>query len=245
MKENETAKVSNDILLEYYLEWSKNLDVELLKDAFSNPYYIKTPSDWWEKKYRIMIVGEEGAGGWGAGKTKWNPQTKDGIEKIMEYNSTQTYVQTVKRGEYWFGGEKYVLNNGQFWNRIRKICDLSEDVTVVWNNIDKIHRLGNKGTKCKLTDKQRMLLHKERILSKEIEILQPTIVVFFGWHWRSLECELPNIYDMVYQKYLENGSVPFRIEKNIFSLHPNAKKIGRTKAYGKKVLEQVKTLLTN
>ena len=235
MNDNKTAESTNSKLLDLYLQWSQKIDNSLFGDKFSNPYYISVPRDWWKKKNRIMIVGEEGAGQWGAGKAyllkgdeKWNPQTETGINIIMEYND-----QTVERKD---------CRRGMFWSRIRQICNLNKDISIVWNNIDKIHRLGNKGRECKLTDKQRKLLHQESILEKEIEILKPTIIVFLGWHWTSLQKELPELYDYAKQKYADNKNEPFVLKDKVFSLHPNSP-VGRTRVYGESVLEQIKSLL--
>lgn len=240
MKENQTPELSNRRLLDYYLIWSKSLDESLFGCKFSNPYYISAPSDWWEKKHRIMIVGEEGAGNWGvgAGDKEWDPRTESGIKKIMEYNSTETYGQTVERKS---------CRRGMFWSRIRKIYDLDNDISIVWNNLDKIHRLGNSGKECKLTPKQRMLLHQVKVLETEIEILKPTIIVFLGWHWVSLEQELSEeVYTKVYGQYFGNEREPILLNNMVFSLHPNDRKYGgRTIAYEEKVLEQVRKMLHN
>ena len=95
--------------------------------------------------------------------------------------------------------------------------------------------------------KQRMLLHQVKVLETEIEILKPTIIVFFGWHWVSLEKELSEeVYTKVYGQYFGNEREPILLNNMVFSLHPNDRKHGgRTIAYEEKVLEQVRKLLQN
>ena len=245
MKENQTPELANSLLLDFYWQWSHRIDESLFGVEFSNPYYIKTPSDWWEKKHRIMIVGEEGAGTCGAGKREfssgdenWNPRTELGINKIMDYNGSETHDQTAERNS---------CRKGLFWSRIRKIYDLDKNISIVWNNIDKIHRLGNSGKECRLTPKQRTLLHQAKVLGTEIEILKPTIIVFFGWHWLSLEKEIPeDIYTDVYRRYTGHESEPILLNNMVFSLHPNDRTYGGcTKVYEEKVLGRVRSLLNH
>ena len=57
----------NKKLLEYYSQWLKTIDKSFFAEHFSNPYFITAPTDWDNAKYRIMIIGEEGYGNWGAG----------------------------------------------------------------------------------------------------------------------------------------------------------------------------------
>ena len=59
-------------LLVMYKEWAnefKEIDNgRFLTEQYSNPYYISIPDNWFDNNVRIMIVGEEGFGEWGAGK---------------------------------------------------------------------------------------------------------------------------------------------------------------------------------
>lgn len=73
-----------------------------------------------------------------------------------------------------------------FWCRFKKVKDFV--YPCVWNNLDKIHLLRKK---CALSTDDEILLHytKTKILQKEIEILKPTTVMFFGWHKESLKEE--------------------------------------------------------
>ena len=160
---------------------------QLLGDGYSNPYFLAVPDNWRSATQRIMIVGEEGHGKWGAGKSDgWRFDDIDRIQKFNEeYMNSQIGLDDI-----------YSRNNSPFWKRFRKIADIG--YPCVWNNLDKIHRLGN--GKCALTDKERTLLHstETKLLYEEIRLLSPTVVVFFGWYGLSLQAELPSLFKMVY-----------------------------------------------
>ena len=176
-----------------YEEWSNELKINcsaLLDSCYSNPLYIGIPQEWELAKQRIMIVGEEGYGSWGYGKayglkkgeSAW---TIHDIEKIQNYNLCAI--------------EKYTKGRTAFWRRFKKIKDLG--YPCIWNNLDKIHYLQKrKGLKHQLSKAEEQLLHstKIKILQKEIEILKPTVVVFFGWYYSSLIHELPDICNKLY-----------------------------------------------
>ena len=103
----------NKKLLEYYSQWLKTIDKSFFAEHFSNPYFITAPTDWDNAKYRIMIIGEEGYGNWGAGKKDgWNPNEKTGIEKIMGYNEEYLKGQIIDRKNY----KDY--NSSAFWTRV-------------------------------------------------------------------------------------------------------------------------------
>ena len=123
----------NKKLLEYYSQWQKTIDKSFFAEHFSNPYFITAPTDWDNAKYRIMIIGEEGYGNWGAGKKDgWNPNEKTGIEKIMGYNEEYLKGQIIDRKNY----KDY--NSSAFWKRVRNIKDLdASNISIAWNNIDK------------------------------------------------------------------------------------------------------------
>ena len=125
--------------------------------------------------------------------------------------------------------------------------------SITWTNLDMIHRSAKNGN-CKLKKKNRKALHDTdiKILSKEIEILRPTHVIYFGWYGISLEKELPDVFTRLYpnglgddsqwkegkmSKYQENGTW------HIFTYHPSwgyrQKRDDNGKNYEDKVLNQI------
>ncbi len=169
---------------------------QLLGDKYSNPYFISVPARWYSSPQRIMIVGEEGHGEWGAGKSDgWQINDIARIQKFNEeYMNSQIGLDDV-----------YLRNTSPFWNRFRKIADMG--YPCVWNNLDKIHRLGN--GKCALSERERLSLHstETKLLSEEIQHLNPTTVVFFGWYGISMQAELPSLFSKVYPKGLGDDSL--------------------------------------
>ena len=251
-------KARNDIL-DLYEKWAKEVEEidngKFLGKDYSNPYYISIPDNWFESDVRIMIVGEEGYGEWGAGKQYgWREGESswefDDFKNIMDYNRIKTLVQV---GAKLIPDEERLCNKtrNKFWIRYYNIYK-ELGLPCVWNNLDKIHLRGNKN--CALSKEDRKKLHsvKNKILSKEIEILKPTIVLFCGWSERKIafENELPkDIYDKFYNDYDEYKPTKYKIYsiKNddvhyIFSYHPHyANRIeGYEEAIIKLINEQIK-----
>lgn len=234
-------KIMKEALKELYEQWSNEIETNcsaLVEGEYSNPYYVSIPEDWETSKLRIMIVGEEGYGTWGCGKScGWNeqdpPYTIKDVENIQRYNAwaIKTYTEQ---------------NKTAFWRRFKKI--MAFGYPCIWNNLDKIHSIiKRKRLKHKLTNVEKQLLHSTptKVLKREIEILKPTIVVFFGWYYESLCKELPEICKLLYPKGKEDDSLwkntVYQINKDnityVFTYHPSWGY--RTKGYEEKVMNDL------
>jgi len=175
-------------LLDLYKRWYseiKNNQPDLLKgNDYSCPYYVGIPEGWFKSDARILIVAENGFGYYGNGKD----------EGIIP--SDFKTLQEINLGEL----PKAVGNPDEgehpFWTRTRNICKYG--FPVAWTAIDKI--CIRRDRKSKLSDAEREKLHSvgTRVLAEEISILDPTIVLFFGWHEASLQHELPELYEEMY-----------------------------------------------
>ena len=228
-----------------YQKWETELMEkcpELINKQYSHPYYLHIPDDWYESQYRILIVGEEGHGE----KTFNLP-----IEEAQEFNRDFLLDQLNNEGKH-----------SPFWRRIWRIAELMKDkgypYSITWTNLDMIHRSAKNGN-CKLKKKDRKALHDTdiKILSKEIETLQPTHVVYFGWYGVSLEKELPDVFTRLYPNGLGDDS-QWKDEKmakfresgiwHIFTYHPSwgyrQKRDDNGKSYEDKVLNQISETLT-
>ena len=196
-------------------------------DIYSHPYYISLPDNWESAQARIMVVGEEGHG---------EKRINGSIEQIQKSLAEQF---------------DYLINNSHsnFWKRFRALTNLG---CCVWNNLDKVHRLSRYS--CRLSNKERKLLHSTntKILSKEIEILKPDIVIFFGWYGASIEMELPDVFKCLYPKGISNNvawfdSKHFTVELDgtvyIFTYHPAWRR--KPKDYENTILEIVKKHIKN
>lgn len=244
-------------LLVMYKEWAnefKEIDNgRFLTEQYSNPYYISIPDNWFDNNVRIMIVGEEGFGEWGVGKQYgWrkgeDPWAFDDFEKIINYNRIKTLKQVGTKLNLEEAGLCNKTNN-KFWIRYNNIYKLG--LPCVWNNLDKIHLLGNKN--CALSKKDREKLHSgiTKILAKEIEILKPTIILFCGWNDRNkaFKQEIPKIYDRFFVKakydYEEVSDCIYNVKTDkrcyIFTRHPNSRK--KPKFYEENIVSILKTMI--
>ena len=205
-----------------YNSWLNELKAiapTLLGKAYSNPYFSSIPEGWFDTdKPRILIVGEEGFGTWGCGKEDYSIHA-DEIEKIQKLNFDYLKKQLYPQ-------QNHETNKSPYWRRLRKV---SKYGVCAWTNIDKIHVL--KTRHCALSEADRKLLHSTntKILAEEIALLNPTHIVFFGWHGTSLSHELPELYAKLYpnganDKSVWNKSVvhfPHDGRHYIFTYHPN------------------------
>ena len=215
-----------------YAEELKSKCANLLTGDYSNPHCVYVPDDWAAAKNRVMIVGEEGYGAWGQGKQAG--LTLSDIEKIQKANGKIVDYILAKDND-----------NRKFWRRFKSISDF--DVPCIWNNLDKIYYMGKNRKRCCLTTTEENLLHSTniKILKEEINILKPSIVIFFGWYNNALNIELPAIYE----KLNPNGSDRlwknslYKIEDNgidyIFTYHPSWRGKYKPVDYEKKVVDCV------
>lgn len=232
-------------LMEMYAKWLKEADDSFFGEDFSNPYFMKAPADWDDKKYRVMIVGEEGNGVWGAGKGDgWNPKTAEGMCHIMQFNEEYLQTQVIIRQKS--NGYKY--NRSNFWRRMRAISDLSKDISIAWSNLDKFHHRKSLG--CKLSSEERALLHQTsiKVLAEEINILRPTHIIFFGWYSESLKAEIPNLFAELYKNKTNWQNTKMETIKTeaytaLFTYHPSWRGKYRPEGYEEKVIETIKNSL--
>lgn len=225
----------NNQLTQKYVQWLaeiKEKAPQLLEERYSNPDYISIPDEWFDTDGpRIMVIGEERFGEWGNGK-------KDGIPTEA--------IETIQKEHYCYlrdqlGSDKEKWNlKSKFWIWFRRVA---EHGVCAWSNIDKFHKLGKNN--CALSDSERKLLHSVdiKILQEEISILDPTHIIFFGWHGTSLLHELPELYGRLYpDKAWKKGVIPVENYEGrpcVFSNHPNRK----SKEYEDRVMETFKATL--
>lgn len=234
----DTANIQLTAVYQRYYDDLRSTAPELLDDGYSNPYYSSIPDGWFESTTRIMIVGEEGFGTWGCGKGDEHPIPANDFETIQNLNYSYLRKQLLQ--------DDGKLNNSAFWKRFRKISPYG---VCSWTNIDKIHRLANKN--CALSQTERKKLHSinTRVLFEEINVLNPTHIIFFGWYGVSLRHELPSLFEKMYPNGLGDNSVwnkdvvTFQEygRHYIFAYHPNWGY--RNEGYEDKVIDVLKKCL--
>lgn len=129
----------------------------------TNPFLISVNENYSESKNSIMIFGQE-TNGW-CGECGEASEYSKSIDKSLE-----TYVSFYLKG----GISKY---RGPFWNefkRIKKEVGKSKNAVFVWNNINKIGRIG----KGNVTEINEIQFREPSIVKAELKILKPQILVF-------------------------------------------------------------------
>lgn len=134
-----------------------------LNDRAANPLYLKVSDEYISSPNKIMVFGQE--------TNYWATECGNGgayCGKIQDV--TNIY-------------DKFYLKNGfkshksPFWNEFKRIVNGTKkhNTSVIWNNINKIGRLG-KGNIKSINDIQ---FEHFRVIKNEIEILKPSILLFF------------------------------------------------------------------
>lgn len=207
-----------------YEKWRPQIDKSFLNDKYSYPYFLSVPDDWCEKKLRIMIVGEEGAG--------IKEPFDASIEQAQEFNREFMNSQLET-------GKAY----SRFWSRIINIHKQHPEAALCWTNLDKIH-ISQKGNGALPSDDIRKLLHQTeiKILREEIGVLEPTHIIFFGWYNVSLEAELPEVHKILYSDtdaWKDGRPLWFECSGKyyVFSYHPGWGY--RKKGYEETVLQEL------
>lgn len=234
-------------LVEIYQKWAIELSNVVLLDnheTYSHPYYLHIPDNWFDSKYRLLIVGEEGYG-----EKQFDTSIADAQAFNRDYLKSQLGLPNPRN---------FTRSSSAFWRRIRVIARSLEGTpfSMTWTNLDKIHRSGRGN--CKLRKSDRVALHTTpiKILSEEINILQPTHVIYFGWYGISLESELPEVYKILYPAGSRDNSMwkggeinPIKINNvcHVFTYHPNwGQRIKNYKneiGYEEYVIEKIKETL--
>ncbi|SDM41166.1 Uracil DNA glycosylase superfamily protein [Daejeonella rubra] len=152
----ERLKIVDGHLKEY------NLNVPPEKKA-TNPFFITIPDDYGSYSNRIMIFGQE-TNGW-CNECGNNSEYSNSLDKSIE----------IYRKFYLNGG----INSysGPFWNefkRIRKAIQEHKNTVFLWNNVNKIGRIG-KGNIKEINEIQ---FRYFQLIRDEIELLKPNVIVF-------------------------------------------------------------------
>lgn len=133
----------------------------------TNPFLLKVPENYTDFSNKIMIFGQE-TNSW-CGECGDKSAFSNKIEK-----SIQIYQQFYLDG----GINRY---RGAFWNefkRIKKQVSESNNAVIIWNNINKIGRIG-KGNVHSINEIQ---FEYFNVIRDEIRLLKPNIIIFLTGH---------------------------------------------------------------
>ncbi len=210
----------NNKLLSLYQEKWEDLTEELQKINFnsnnelkaSNPLLINIDEDkFYASDIKIMIFGQETNSWYG----DFNPNINFSLEKYSEFfNSDYCYSYG---GQFWNGVKKF---NNKFKERYHQ-----KNIYLIWNNICKI---GNSQRNTNTSANYILEVEKNyfSIISKEIEIINPDIILFFTGP--NYDCFIENKFLNI-KKIEINGfnyrqliQLDFEDRKNLFrAYHPN------------------------
>ncbi|MGJ8591829.1 MAG: hypothetical protein ACSHXF_04740 [Aquaticitalea sp.] len=133
----------------------------------TNPFLIAVPKDYENFKNSIMIFGQE--------TNFWCRE----CGKLAEYSHSLKKSIEIYKSFYINGGiNKY---RGPFWNefkRIRREVTKSYSAYFIWNNINKIGRMG----KGNIREIDLIQFEHFNVVKDEIRVLKPRIIIFLTGH---------------------------------------------------------------
>lgn len=156
----------NEELFTFYRQYLINLINNFSqkeKLGVSKPLILNIPKTYNNNVVKIMIVGKETHGGWGSLSEITESKIEIEIEKLQS-----RYRQFINDDAV----------NSPFWNFFKKIGNRFEMdwKRIIWNNISKIDFL-NKTPPLFIQIKN---IEGYKLVKKEIEMLNPSIVIFLG-----------------------------------------------------------------
>jgi len=198
----EKFKILDEHLYQY------NLNVLNPENKATNPFCITIPEDYETYTNKIMIFGQE--------TNKWCRECGDGG---VYSNSLEESLDIYKK--FYLSGD-FFRYRGPFSNefkRIRREITKSKNAVFLWNNINKIGRMG----KGNIHEINQIQFEYFQPIRDEIQLLKPNILVFLTG---------PN-----YDFFIENNIGKFRqtlISDSIWQMHfedENLKSITSLKTY--------------
>lgn len=168
----------NKQLRELYSQWYKKTLLPFLKNKNTTIYSLPFVSGMLaEHKQTIMIIGQE-ARIYDHFTEYSNPQKliSDRQNWTLGYLSRQLYKNDDYKNYY---NEYIKYNRSPFWNFFRRF---KENYNIVWSNLDKVHTFTKGDVKALNIEDEVALnqrnLNGKSILEREIEIIQPDVVIF-------------------------------------------------------------------
>ena len=166
----------NHELNECQAKWLKQV-FEPFAEKYSNisyPFFLGVSEKYIQAQNRIMIVGQE-TNGWSTYKPDWS--IEDSQKWAIDYLNYQLHYSSDPALKEQFGRR----NSSPFWGFFKQFS--KDDIVPCWNNVDKAQRNIDGNTKslteamegelnCTLPDSNKTLFQKE------IEITQPSLIVF-------------------------------------------------------------------
>ncbi|WP_342154790.1 hypothetical protein [Methylorubrum sp. SB2] len=218
--------MTQDTLNARYRTFQKSLssvDHELL-DAFSPPLLLKIPDDWQQAAHRVMWIGQETADWSWEGKqlkadgVDWDYPDIMSLKDFAE-NEISLDALTYGYGEFEFAANHRV-NRSPFWRYFRWTMDEVRkhgNVSAVWTNVVRSSANSDQGYSLWAvpdTLRAEFLARQRGLLTAEIEILQPSLIIFVsGPHYDGFIGHELDGYKSV-------ALAPFTVRRAARLLHP-------------------------
>lgn len=185
----------NDGVLALFAQWKQEVGVknpQLFSGAFSNIFCPGVTNDWVQSTMRMMVIGEEAT---------WSSRDRYNYHKDAELRTCQRWIIDEMNGQL-TGTQK--PHKSPFWRRIRAMKKAFPDAAFFWANMDCINTSAGKA----LSSPDRKALHdcNTQLARQLVDIINPTHIIFFGWHDISLQHEFPDLCGVVYpHKFGDTG----------------------------------------
>lgn len=188
-----SSELINANIISMFEQWRieiKERNPYLLSDKFSNIFCTGVMDEWPQASMRVLIVGEEAT---------WRSRSNYEYTEETELQECQSWIINDLKSQLSGSVKK---RRSPFWRRIHAIHDAFPNAGICWTNIDCI----NTERRGKLSEKDRKALHdcRTKPVAQLVELIQPTHIVFCGWHNTSLQHEFEDLCPVVYPEAFGN-----------------------------------------
>lgn len=155
------------------------LDTEMAKRC-SPPLLVNVDPSWESSKRRILIVGQETLG-WGFRSGEYYNWPYPPIARYSDFVNFLDRINALMLGYKKFEFAKHQPENRRspFWRAFRYLGS-SNDVSVLWTNLFRFSvDSGSVIRNCSTSQLECVLNAQRGLLKKEIQLLNPSVVVFF------------------------------------------------------------------
>jgi hypothetical protein len=180
----ETAQIQLSLRARYKRFQTEAEVPSLLAARLSSPLLIAVSNSWLASKFRILVVGQEVLG-WAFIEGDYYEWPFGPIGTFDEFKTNPDAIEALILGYRVFDYSKYQPLNarGPFWTAYRKLrATLEDDIggSILWTNLFRMSIDGGSVVK-NGSHSEILSLQKAQagLLTDEITILQPDVVVFF------------------------------------------------------------------
>lgn len=173
--------MTNDQLKNLYSSFFRDqkLDPEMATRC-SPPLLLHVEQSWGRASERILVIGQE-TQGWAFQRGHYYDWPYQPIISFSDFMKSSDRIDALMSGYKAFAFAKHQPENyrSPFWRAFRHLSS-SVDVSILWTNLFRFSvDSGSSVHNCSSAELENVIHAQTGLLQKEIELLRPTVAVFF------------------------------------------------------------------